>query len=139
MSAGFLRHAIWGVVGLVMVATVSFAAPAGAKDVPSPAAPPLPVIRYGAIAYAPEGVGGKAWDQGSRARAETAALAQCGLDTCNVLTSFTRCGAVAHDGSNLQGGSGSSRAAAEADAMSRLGGGEALSWACNRMGPPRSG
>lgn len=134
MTTGFLRHAALGVAGLAMVATatVTLATTAGAHDVSMPEGIILPpVIRFGAIAYAPDGAGGKAWGQGTRDRAEAAALAQCGDDTCKVLSSFTRCGAVAYNGAMFQGGTGFSRLAAEGDAVSRLGGGEVINWACN--------
>ncbi|WP_204079521.1 DUF4189 domain-containing protein [Mycobacterium riyadhense] len=96
-----------------------------------PEMPVPPVIHYGAIAYAPSGASGKAWHQRTPERAAQVALAQCGEKNCRVISSFKKCGAVAYDGSNYQGGAGLTRSAAEDDALSRLGGGWIVNWACN--------
>lgn len=72
-----------------------------------------PIIHYGAIAYAPSGASGKAWHQRTPARAEQVALEKCGDKTCKVVSRFTRCGAVAYNGSKYQGGTGLTRRAAK--------------------------
>lgn len=90
-----------------------------------------PLIHYGAIAYAPTGESGKSWRQPSPARAAQLALGQCGVKSCEVLSKFTSCGAVAHNGWRYQGGSGLTLGAAQTDAMYRLGGGWIVNWACN--------
>lgn len=79
-----------------------------------------PIIHYGAIAYAPSGASGKAWHQRTPARAEQVALEKCGDKTCKVVSRFTRCGAVAYNGSKYQGGTGLTRRTAEDDAVNRL-------------------
>lgn len=84
-----------------------------------------------AIAYAPSGASGKAWHQRTPARAEQVALEKCGDKTCKVVSRFTRCGAVAYNGSKYQGGTGLTRRAAEDDAVNRLEGGRIVNWACN--------
>ncbi|BBX97679.1 DUF4189 domain-containing protein [Mycobacterium lacus] len=96
-----------------------------------PELPVPPVIHHGAIAVAPNGAIGKSWHQRSKARAVEVALEQCGVRSCKVLSHFTRCGAVAYDGSKYHGGAGLTRGAAEIDAVSRLGGGWVVEWACN--------
>ncbi|WP_264991404.1 DUF4189 domain-containing protein, partial [Mycobacterium kiyosense] len=47
---------------------------------------------------------------------------RCNDKDCRVVISFNLCGAVASDGVNYRGGTGLSRAAAESDALNRLGG-----------------
>jgi hypothetical protein len=86
---------------------------------------------YGAIAYGHDGSSGKAWRQKSKLMAERLALQRCGIDTCAIVASFTRCGAVAHDGTTYHGGVGLSRAAAEQRAIANLGGGWVVNWACH--------
>lgn len=88
-------------------------------------------LYYGAIAYATNGAGASVWDYPSRSSADQASLDYCGYSSCKVLTNFADCGAVAFDGSTLQGGGGPTLAAAEADAKRRLPGGWIDSWACN--------
>ncbi|MBY0391530.1 MAG: DUF4189 domain-containing protein [Mycobacterium pseudokansasii] len=92
--------------------------------------PPFPVY-YGAIAYGHDGSNGKAWRHLSKAQAKQRALELCGADTCAVVSVFTRCGAVAHDGAKYHGGYGYNRSAAEAHAMANVGGGRIVDWACN--------
>jgi Domain of unknown function (DUF4189) len=92
--------------------------------------PPLPTY-HGAIAVAPDGSVGKAWRHKSKALAKQRALTLCGADTCTVVSSFTRCGAVAHDGATYRGGVGTTRSVAEANAVTKLGGGWIVTWACN--------
>jgi hypothetical protein len=93
---------------------------------------PVPhVMRYGAIAYAPNGAWGRSQGYSVKATAEQVALQNCGDKDCRVIISFNLCGAVASDGSSLQGGTGLTRAAAEADALNRLGGGQIVNWVCN--------
>ncbi|GAB7145004.1 DUF4189 domain-containing protein [Mycobacterium riyadhense] len=93
--------------------------------------PVPPSTRYGAIAVADNGAIGKAWRHRSRTDADQAALRQCGSPGCKVVSRFIGCGAVAHDGSVYHGGIGSTRPAAEQNAMTRLGGGWIVTWACN--------
>ena len=47
------------------------------------------------------------------------------------MRSLTRCGVVAHDGANYRGGVGTTRSVAESNAVTRLGGGWIVTWACN--------
>ncbi len=108
--------------------TVRHAATA-ASDAPTNL-PPLHK-HYGAIAYSHDGASGIARRQLSKLGAQQQALQRCGVSTCRVVSTFTHCGAVAHDGANYHGGLGLSRSAAEAHAMSRLGGGWIVDWACN--------
>lgn len=93
---------------------------------------PVPhVMRYGAIAYSPNGAWGRSQGYPVKTQAEQVALAQCGEKDCRVVISFNLCGAVASDGSNYQGGTGYTRAMAEADALTRLGGGRVVNSVCN--------
>lgn len=91
---------------------------------------PFPTY-YGAIAVSHDGAIGKAWRHLDKAQARQSALSLCGVDTCKVVSVFTQCGAVAHDGSRFHGGVGHSRPVAEHNAMTRLGGGQVVTWACN--------
>jgi hypothetical protein len=84
-------------------------------------------------AYAINGAGASVWDYPTRADAEQTALDYCGYTSCKVLSTFKDCGAVAFDGSNLQGGYGPTLSSAIADAKSRLPGGSIDSWACNQV------
>ncbi|WP_205874727.1 DUF4189 domain-containing protein [Mycobacterium camsae] len=86
---------------------------------------------YGAIAYGHDGSSGKAWRQKNKSMAERLALQRCGATTCTVVASFTKCGAVAHDGATYHGGVGLSRQAAEQRAIANLGGGWVVNWACH--------
>lgn len=96
-----------------------------------PEMPIPPVIHYGAIAYSPTGASGKSWGHPTKQRAQQAALEKCGLESCEVLTTFNLCGAVAYNGANYHGGSGYSRRMAEEDAMNNLGGGWIVNWVCH--------
>lgn len=133
MTTKYLRRAALGVAGLAAVAATSVAlvATAGAHDVSIPELPIPPRIYYGAIAYAPTGEVGIARRKVSSSLAEVTAMQQCGVNGCKVLSSFTRCGAVAYNGAKYQGGTGYTRAAAEQDALNSLGGGRIVIWACN--------
>ncbi|CAM4180383.1 hypothetical protein MB901379_04131 [Mycobacterium basiliense] len=97
------------------------------------AMPPIPPIRplYGAIAVADNGAAGKTWGHRSRSQAERDAMRMCAHPSCQVLSVFTRCGAIAHDGERFHGGIGHSRQVAEHDARTRLGGGWIVTSACN--------
>ncbi|ARV81670.1 DUF4189 domain-containing protein [Mycobacterium intracellulare] len=111
---------------------VPLSPPAGATNNGSlPEVPIFSFIRYGAIAAGPHGLVGRSWRYRTRASAEYAALNKCGATGCKVLSSFTRCGALARDGSRYQGGIGRTRKIAEDDAVTRLGGGLIVTWACN--------
>ena len=133
MTTKLMRRAALGVAGLAAVAatSVTLVATAGAHDVSIPELPIPPRIYYGAIAYAPTGEVGIARRKVSSTLAEITALRECGVNSCTVLSSFTRCGAVAYDGSKFQGATGYTRAAAEQAAMESLGGGRIVTSACN--------
>lgn len=93
------------------------------------------VSGYGAIAYSGNGAAGWAVDYPTRQAAGAAANNTCGYNDCEVLTSFTGCGAVARSNSAglAQGGSGTTLARAEAKALRMLGTADAYidTWACN--------
>ena len=133
MTTTLIRRTALGVAGLAAVAatSVTLVATAGAHDVSIPELPIPPHIYYGAIAYAPTGEVGIARRKVSSALAEMTALRECGASSCTVLSSFTRCGAVAYDGATFQGATGYTRAAAEQAAINSLGGGRIVNWACN--------
>jgi hypothetical protein len=86
---------------------------------------------WGAIAYSSNGSWGRAWDYPTQAAAQSTAVKSCGYTDCKALTTFANCGAVALNGSRLQGGSGANLSAAMKDALSRAGGGYIDTWACN--------
>ena len=88
-------------------------------------------LYYGAIAYADNGAGASTWNYPTRRDAETAAVDYCGYSSCDVLSSFSECGAVAFDGNRLYGGTGPTLTLAQLDALTNLGGGWIDSWACN--------
>lgn len=112
--------------------TLSLSPTAGATGDGSPPGSPTPNVSFGAIAVAPDGAVGKAWQYRTRAHADYAAVKACGVTGCEVLSSFTRCGAVADDGSSFQGGTGRTRAIAEDVALIKIGGGGwIITWACN--------
>lgn len=114
----------------VAVAAASVAAVAGLTVAVAPAADAA--TYWGAIAYSGStGSGGRAWDHPTQDSANNMALSYCGYTDCKVLASFTDCGAVAENGSALQGGYGPNLSAAMNDAMSRLPGSWILTWACN--------
>lgn len=96
-----------------------------------PELPVHPVVRHGALAYAPGGAWGKASCLETKIGADRVALDQCGVSDCQVIINFKLCGAVACNGSTYQGGDGISRSAAEQDALRRLGGGQIINSACN--------
>lgn len=75
----------------------------------------LPILRLSITGdcLCPSGASGKAWHQRTPARAEQVALEKCGDKTCKVVSRFTRCGAVAYNGSKYQGGTGLTRRAAK--------------------------
>ena len=111
--------AVAGTAAAVALSTVT--APMGHAD-----------LYFGAIAYAPNGAAGTAYDWPSRPTAEQGSLDACGYSDCKVLSSFSQCGAVAYDGNVFQGGTGPTLALAEGDALARIGsGGWIDSWACN--------
>lgn len=136
MTAKLLRRTAFAVIGLAaaLLMTIALIRPAGAylnDDLITGRILPPPTTYYGAIAYAPNGAWGKSWSHRTRAQAEASALQQCGIGSCKVLSSFTRCGAVAYDGTSRHGGHGPNRRMAEEDAIIRLGGGWIDNWACN--------
>ncbi|KQH76273.1 hypothetical protein AO501_29025 [Mycobacterium gordonae] len=134
MTTTFRRRASLAVAGLATAAALTGVFSPRAVAIgngPLPELPIPPPIRYGAIAVAPDSAAAKTRNHRTRASAESAALKKCGVTGCTVLSSFTQCGAVAHDGITLQGGTGPTRAAAEDDALTRLGGGRIITWACN--------
>ncbi len=85
---------------------------------------------YGAIAYSSNGAWGRGLDDPSQATADNIAVSYCGYTDCKVLARFTACGAVAYNWVTYQGGNGATLAAAESDALARLGGGWIDSWGC---------
>lgn len=104
--------------------------PASAHGTAPTNLPPL-ISYYGAIAYSPDGSSGVALRRKNRLSAHTDSLNLCGVDACNIVSSFRLCGAVAHDGNTYHGGHGPSRGHAEAHAMDRLGGGWIVKSVCN--------
>ncbi|OBK18751.1 DUF4189 domain-containing protein [Mycobacterium asiaticum] len=107
--------------------------PAAGTTFPSDAPTNLPPLlkHYGAFAYSPDGSSGVARRHKSKLGAQQEALERCGTDSCTVVSTFTHCGAVAHDGASYHGGVGMSRTAAEAHAVSELGGGWIVTSVCN--------
>ncbi|WP_433336721.1 DUF4189 domain-containing protein [Spirillospora sp. CA-294931] len=92
-----------------------------------------PEQNYGAIAVGRNGAVGKAWDYDSAADARRRALNECPTSGCKVLTTFVNgCGAVAFNSrtNKYWGGNGSTRAAAQRDAISNAGGGRWIAWVC---------
>lgn len=143
LAGGRVALALAGVAATVAVAAVPTDV---AHAHPHPASPPqaaastldgaptqLPPLltHYGAIAYSPHGAAGTARRHLSKLGAQQQALRRCGHDTCSVVTTFTHCGAVAHNGATYHGGLGLSRSAAETHAITKLGGGWIVDWACN--------
>jgi Domain of unknown function (DUF4189) len=86
---------------------------------------------WGSIAYSSNGSWGRATDYPTKAAAQAAAVKGCGYTDCSPLTTFYNCGAVALNGSHLQGGAGDTLSAAMKDALSRAGGGYIDTWGCN--------
>ncbi|RAY12749.1 hypothetical protein DPM19_24490 [Actinomadura craniellae] len=98
-----------------------------------PAYEPPTTQYYGAIAVAPDGSTGRAWDYRTRAEAERRALRECPRSNCKILTVFVNgCGAVAYNSrtNRYWGGQGSSRTAAQRNAISNAGGGRSITWVC---------
>ncbi|MGE2815191.1 DUF4189 domain-containing protein [Mycobacterium heidelbergense] len=131
LTAKLRRGAAHAVAALTAWAALTVSLPTSAHGVATADVPASPSVRYGAIAYAPADKIGVAWDQRTRAQAGQAALAKCGAQNCEILSTFIRCGALATDGSHYQGGLGWARRMAEDDAINRLGGGRIVAWACN--------
>ncbi|MCC7271999.1 MAG: DUF4189 domain-containing protein [Alphaproteobacteria bacterium] len=95
---------------------------------------------WGAIAFSAQtGAWGYSFDHDSRGRADRVALGHCGrrAPDCRIVTSFVNaCGALAVQGRTAAGGTGKSRAEAEAASLAACrataGGGCAVTaWACN--------
>lgn len=106
--------------------------PPTVPSIPVPTYSPPP-MNYGAIAVAPNGAVGRAWDYKSAAAARQRALKACPASGCKVLTTFVNgCGAVAYNPKTNRywGGSGATRAAAQKDAISNAGGGRTITWVC---------
>jgi hypothetical protein len=92
-----------------------------------------PAEHWGAIAVAHDGSVGKSWDYSSESAAEKRALRECPRTGCKVLVSFVNsCGAVAFNPhtNRYWGGRGSTKSAAERDAISNAGGGHWITWVC---------
>lgn len=92
-----------------------------------------PEMNYGAIAVASNGAVGKAWDYDSMSAARRRALNECKASSCKVLTTFVNsCGAVAFNSrtNRYWGGRGSTKAAAQRDAIDNAGGGRWIAWVC---------
>ncbi|BDB44972.1 MULTISPECIES: DUF4189 domain-containing protein [Mycobacterium] len=119
------------VAALALVATLVQPAHARVHTDATPQNIPPLLTKYGAIAYSPDGSSGKARRHVSKLGAEQLALSRCGSPSCIVVSTFTKCGAVAHDGTTYHGGIGLTRTAAEIHAVNRLGGGWPVDWACN--------
>jgi uncharacterized protein DUF4189 len=99
---------------------------------PSTYSPPVR-LHYGAIAVAPDGSVGKSWDFSTRAGAERRALNECPRSGCKVLVTFVNsCGAIAYNSATRRywGGRGTTRTAAQRDAISNAGGGRWITWVC---------
>jgi hypothetical protein len=113
------------------VALLSMAAATAMSTALAPAATADGYV--GAIAYSRGGgMYGRAWDAPTKAAAVSAAMSACGYTDCQVLVTFTNCGAIAYDAAgDRQGGFGPTLGAAEQDALNRLGGGWIDTWACN--------
>ncbi|MBC3841390.1 DUF4189 domain-containing protein [Streptacidiphilus sp. 4-A2] len=114
------------------IPTTEAPAPAPVQPAPPPPPPPRPNY-YGAIAVSHNGATGKAWNYGSTAAADQAALNSCPDSGCTVLTSFVNgCGAVAFNPATNQywGGNGATPIAAEDDAISNDGGGHWTTYVC---------
>ncbi|ASX03491.1 MULTISPECIES: DUF4189 domain-containing protein [Mycobacterium] len=131
-----LAVATVGATAGLMITALPFIPGVGANTLKSetavmPEGPVPPVIRYGAMAYAPSGAWGRTRGYGTRERAVQVALDQCGVKECKLIVSFQRCGAVAYDGTTYLGGKGVTRSTAEEDAIKTLGGGRIVNWACN--------
>lgn len=130
MSKRALRASAAAAVGVFVAAT-------GFGTVAAPHADAQSVY-YGAIAFAPNGAWGAAWNYPSRPIAEQTATDVCGYTDCKALTSFTECGAVAENDTKFQGGSGRTLIEAQRDALARLGTpGWIAEWACNSTHPVR--
>ncbi|BBY05034.1 DUF4189 domain-containing protein [Mycobacterium noviomagense] len=99
--------------------TVALAPAAGAND------------PYGAIAYTVTGWWGRSQNYPTAASAQAAALNSCAFSDCQVLVTFTACGAVAANGWVRSGGYGNNLSAAMQDALMKVGGGWIDNWACN--------
>jgi hypothetical protein len=92
-----------------------------------------PPRHYGAIAVAHDGSLGKAWDYSTAAVAKQRALRECPRSNCKVLVVFVNsCGAIAFNPhtNRYWGGQGSTRTAAEKNAISNAGGGHWTAWVC---------
>jgi uncharacterized protein DUF4189 len=91
---------------------------------------------WGAIAISDSAkVAGKTWNAPTKAAADSGAMSYCGHSDCKLMVDFRspdhNCGAVAMSASGYQGGYGATLAEAEKDALTTLGGGSIISWACN--------
>ncbi|QKW34613.1 DUF4189 domain-containing protein [Actinomadura sp. NAK00032] len=92
-----------------------------------------PEQNYGAIAVGRNGAVGKAWDYDTASAARRRALNECPTSGCKVLTTFVNgCGAVAYNSrtNKYWGGHGSTKAAAQRNAISNAGGGRWIAWVC---------
>ncbi|MEV4676232.1 MULTISPECIES: DUF4189 domain-containing protein [Actinomadura] len=99
---------------------------------PEPTYSPPPQ-NYGAIAVGRNGAIGKAWDYDTPAAARRRALNECPTSGCKVLTTFVNgCGAVAYNSrtNKYWGGHGSTKAAAQRNAINNAGGGRWITWVC---------
>jgi len=115
----------------------TYRAPSYSPPTFSPPSIPTPTysprLNYGAIAVGRDGSIGKAWDYSTESGARARALRECPASTCKVLTTFVNgCGAVAFNPKTNKywGGRGSTRAAAQANAISNAGGGRNVTWVC---------
>lgn len=86
---------------------------------------------YGAIAYTVTGWWGRSQNYPTAGAAQAAALNSCAYSDCQVLVTFTACGAVAANGFVQAGGYGPNLNAAMQNALNQVGGGWIENWACN--------
>ncbi|OBK25798.1 hypothetical protein A5634_25890 [Mycobacterium asiaticum] len=130
------RRRVATVLGSIIAAAAMVFAPMQVANAQTPRTadppnlPPL-ITYYGAIAMGEDGSKGTSRRHLSKLGAQQAAMERCGHDTCKIVSTFTRCGAVAHQGTTYHGGIGLNRGMAEQHAMSQLGGGQIVHWACN--------
>ena len=87
--------------------------------------------RWGAIAYTSVRLVGAFAELPDRGGGAANRAQLCGYSDCQVLVTFTACGAVAANGFVRAGGYGNNLDAAMQDALNKVGGGWIDSWACN--------
>ncbi len=101
------------------VITVALLALAAA---PIAEAPIANATSYGAFAYTVTGMWGRSHNEATAGVAQQVALNACGYSDCQVLVTFTGCGAVAENGFVRGSGYGDNLAVAEQNALNEVGG-----------------